>query len=135
MLDPELQESFKQHLLGTVLDIVVSTVPQFHDNEVHQVRLLALDVVLHCISPSKGLEPHVGRIMSIVMELLEKDNDVIASKALHIIFQLHKQHKQHVKSAAQPFLVFFKGLYKNFHKSVKHNFQQAYVRLDWKAPI
>lgn len=67
--------------------------PQFlSESNVQQVRKLVLEMI-HRLPTSESLRQYVKQILSLMLRLLQVDNEEIVLVCLRIIIELHKQFR------------------------------------------
>lgn len=94
------------------------TEPQQNDNIIHQTRAVMLEI-LNRLPHTEAMKEKFMDVLALAMQVLQNDNEENAVTAIHIIFDLQKNYRQHLVGQLQPFLDFVFRLYKSFPEIVK----------------
>lgn len=109
---------FLTHYLPAFRTVLcVRTTPQSEDNSIHRTRGTILEI-LNRLPPNEILRGRLLDVFSLVMEVLQKDNEENAVSAIHIIFELHRNFRRALVTQVQPYLTFVRGLYEAFPATV-----------------
>ncbi|KAK9874414.1 hypothetical protein WA026_002761 [Henosepilachna vigintioctopunctata] len=102
---------FLEHSVKIFLKILQEGEPLFiAEYNLQQVRKLILEMLYRLPTDDK-LKPYVKSILSLMLKLLEIDNEVNVLVCLKIIIELHKQYRPIFNLEIQHFLRFVKTIY------------------------
>lgn len=95
--------------------VQISTLPQKEIKNMivmfdFQVRKLILEM-LHRLPTNDLLKPYVKQMLSLMLKLLELENEENVLVCLRIIIELHKQYRPPFNPEIQHFLQFVKSIY------------------------
>ncbi|XP_044261128.1 transcription-associated protein 1 [Tribolium madens] len=111
ILSSSLYQSFLDHSVKIFLKILEEGDPHFiAEYNIQQVRKLILEM-LYRLPTNDLLRPYVKSILSLMLRLLEIDNEENVLICLKIIIELHKQYRPAFNLEIQHFLQFVKSIY------------------------
>ncbi|KAI4454767.1 ataxia telangiectasia mutated atm -related [Holotrichia oblita] len=111
ILSSSLYQNFLDHSVKIFLKILQDGEPHFiADYNIQQVRKLILEI-LYRLPTNEALRPYVKPILSLMLKLLEIDNEENVLVCLKIIIELHKQYRPAFNAEIQHFLQFVKSIY------------------------
>ena len=85
--------TFLDHLMKNFLKILQEGEPHFiSEYNIQQVRKLILEMI-HRLPTNDYLRPYVKQILSLMLKLLETENEENILVCLRIIIELHKQYR------------------------------------------
>jgi transformation/transcription domain-associated protein len=85
--------AFLDHLMKNFLKILQEGEPHFiSEYNIQQVRKLILEMI-HRLPTNDFLRPYVKQILSLMLKLLETENEENILVCLRIIIELHKQYR------------------------------------------
>lgn len=85
--------AFLDHLMKIFLKILQDGEPHFiSEYNIQQVRKLILEMI-HRLPTNEYLRPYVKQILSLMLKLLETENEENILVCLRIIIELHKQYR------------------------------------------
>lgn len=87
-----------------------------------QVRKLILEMI-HRLPTSEILRPYVGSILSLMLKLLQTDNEENILVCLRIIIELHKQYRPAFNPEIHMFLTLVKQIYSDLPKHMPKIFE------------
>lgn len=87
-----------------------------------QVRKLILEMI-HRLPTSEILRPYVGSILSLMLKLLQTDNEENILVCLRIIIELHKQYRPPFNPEIHMFLTLVKQIYSDLPKHMPKIFE------------
>lgn len=123
-----LYPTFLEHSIKIFLKILQEGEPHFiAEYNIHQVRKLILEI-LHRFPTNNLLRPFVKQMLSLMLKLLEVENEENVLVCLKIIIELHKQYRPPFNEEIQHFLHFVKGIYSDLPGHLNKIFEP-------KAPI
>lgn len=86
-------QGFLEHSMKIFIRILQEGEPQFlSENNVQQMRKLILEMI-HRLPTSEILHPYVNSILTLMLKLLQVDNEENVLVCLRIIIELHKQYR------------------------------------------
>ncbi|KAG5864322.1 hypothetical protein JTB14_004435 [Gonioctena quinquepunctata] len=123
ILNSALYPSFLDHSVNIFLKILDEGYPLFvAEYNIQQVRKLILEM-LYRLPTNETLRPYVRQILSLMLKLLEIDNEENVLVCLKIIIELHKQYKPPFSPEIQKFLQFVKSIYSNLPNHMNKIFE------------
>ena len=87
-----------------------------------QVRKLILEMI-HRLPTNDTLRPYVKQILSLMLKLLETENEENVLVCLRIIIELHKQFRPTFNTEIQHFLQFVKTIYRELPNHLNKIFE------------
>ncbi|XP_013100353.2 transcription-associated protein 1 [Stomoxys calcitrans] len=103
--------SFLEHSLKAFMHFLQDGEPQFiQEYQAHQVRKLILEMI-HRLPLSENLRQHVKSIISLMLNILQIDNEENVLVCLRIIIELHKNFRPSFNNEVQQFLALVKKIY------------------------
>ncbi|XP_046480160.1 transformation/transcription domain-associated protein [Neodiprion pinetum] len=103
--------AFLDHLMKIFLKILQDGEPHFiSEYNIQQVRKLILEMI-HRLPTNEYLRTYVKQILSLMLKLLETENEENILVCLRIIIELHKQYRPTFNPEIQHFLQFVKSIY------------------------
>ncbi|XP_012269997.1 transformation/transcription domain-associated protein isoform X2 [Orussus abietinus] len=115
--------AFLDHLMKIFLKILQEGEPHFiSEYNIQQVRKLILEMI-HRLPTNEFLRPYVKQILSLMMKLLETENEENILVCLRIIIELHKQYRPTFNPEIQHFLQFVKSIYSELPKHLPKIFE------------
>jgi transformation/transcription domain-associated protein len=120
---PELT-SFINLMMPLFLNYLsVASGPKFQDCPEHRIRLLILEIINRLPNNHEALRAHAIEANSVLMNILENDNEENALVALRIFIDLHRNFRAVLEEKeVQPFLDFVVNLYENLPTTVHEIF-------------
>jgi len=115
--------NFLRHLFPAFHKILSEGCAQFTEGPEQKIRNMLLEV-LNRLPNTETLRPHVQSMLSLCMQLLERDNEENAVICLRIIFDLHKNFRPTLEREVQPFLDFVQRIYRGLQKTVQQVFSE-----------
>ncbi|XP_069681279.1 transformation/transcription domain-associated protein isoform X3 [Periplaneta americana] len=104
--------TFLDHSMKIFLKILQEGEAQFiAEYNIQQVRKLILEMI-HRLPTNDLLRPYVKQILSLMLKLLETENEENVLVCLRIIIELHKQYRPQYNPEIQHFLQFVKTIYR-----------------------
>ncbi|PSN44253.1 Transcription-associated protein 1 [Blattella germanica] len=104
--------TFLDHSMKIFLKILQEGEPHFiAEYNIQQVRKLILEMI-HRLPTNDLLRPYVKQILSLMLKLLETENEENVLVCLRIIIELHKQYRPQYNTEIQHFLQFVKTIYR-----------------------
>lgn len=86
-------QGFLEHSMKIFIKVLQEGEPQFlSENNVQQTRKLILEMI-HRLPTSEILRPYVNSILTLMLKLLQVDNEENVLVCLRIIIELHKQYR------------------------------------------
>lgn len=86
-------QSFLEHSMKIFIKILQDGEPHFiSEYNIQQVRKLILEMI-HRLPTSETLRPYVNSILTLMLKLLQVDNEENVLVCLRIIIELHKQYR------------------------------------------
>ncbi|XP_057664226.1 transcription-associated protein 1 [Diorhabda carinulata] len=123
ILNSALYSNFLDHSVNIFLKILDEGYPLFvAEYNIQQVRKLILEM-LYRLPTNETLRPYVKQILSLMLKLLEIDNEENVLVCLKIIIELHKQYKPTFSPEIQKFLEFVKSIYSNLPNQMDKIFE------------
>ncbi|CAH1110190.1 unnamed protein product [Psylliodes chrysocephalus] len=123
ILNSALYSNFLDHSINIFIKILDEGYPLFvAEYNIQQVRKLILEM-LYRLPTNETLRPYVKQILSLMLKLLEIDNEENVLVCLKIIIELHKQYKPAFSSEIQKFLKFVKSIYSNLPNHMNKIFE------------
>ncbi|XP_033222256.1 transformation/transcription domain-associated protein [Belonocnema kinseyi] len=114
---------FLDHLMKIFLKILQDGEPHFiSEYNIQQVRKLILEMI-HRLPTNEYLRPYVKQILSLMLKLLETENEENILVGLRIIIELHKQYRPTFNPEIQHFLQFVKSIYSELPKNLPKIFE------------
>ncbi|KAF5284945.1 hypothetical protein FQA39_LY16900 [Lamprigera yunnana] len=111
IISSPLYGNFLDHSVKIFLKILQEGEPHFiAEYNIQQVRKLILEM-LHRLPTNDSLRPYVKPILSLMLKLLELENEENVLVCLKIIIELHKQYRPAFNAEIQHFLQFVKTIY------------------------
>lgn len=92
----------------------------------NQVRKLILEMI-HRLPTTEILRPYVGNILSLMLKLLQTDNEENVLVCLRIIIELHKQYRPQFNPEIHMFLSLVKQIYSDLPKHMAKIFEPRQV--------
>ncbi|XP_015602005.1 transformation/transcription domain-associated protein [Cephus cinctus] len=115
--------AFLDHLMKIFLKILQDGEPHFiSEYNIQQVRKLILEMI-HRLPTNEYLRPYVKQILSLMLKLLETENEENILVCLRIIIELHKQYRPTFNPEIQHFLQFVKSIYSELPKHLPKIFE------------
>lgn len=115
--------AFLDHLMKIFLKILQEGEPHFiSEYNIQQVRKLILEMI-HRLPTNEYLRPYVKQILSLMLKLLETENEENILVCLRIIIELHKQYRPTFNPEIQHFLQFVKSIYSELPKNLPKIFE------------
>ncbi|XP_011505966.1 PREDICTED: transformation/transcription domain-associated protein [Ceratosolen solmsi marchali] len=115
--------AFLDHLMKNFLKILQEGEPHFiSEYNIQQVRKLILEMI-HRLPTNDFLRPYVKQILSLMLKLLETENEENILVCLRIIIELHKQYRPTFNPEIQHFLQFVKSIYSELPKNLPKIFE------------
>ncbi|XP_028982080.1 transformation/transcription domain-associated protein [Diachasma alloeum] len=115
--------AFLDHLMKIFLKILQEGEPHFiSEYNIQQVRKLILEMI-HRLPTNDYLRPYVKQILSLMLKLLETENEENILVCLRIIIELHKQYRPPFNPEIQHFLQFVKSIYSELPKNLPKIFE------------
>ena len=122
MCSPQYPD-FLAHLMKIFLKILQEGEPYFiSEYNIQQVRKLILEMI-HRLPTNEYLRPYVKQILSLMLKLLETENEENILVGLRIIIELHKQYRPTFNPEIQHFLQFVKSIYSELPKNLPKIFE------------
>lgn len=116
-------QPFLEHSMKIFIKILQEGEPNFiSENNVQQIRKLILEMI-HRLPTSEILRPYVNSILSLMLKLLQIDNEENVLVCLRIIIELHKQYRPAFNPEIQMFLGFVKQIYSDLPKHLPKIFE------------
>lgn len=123
ILNSPLYPTFLEHAIKLFLKILQDGEPYFiSEYNIQQVRKLILEM-LHRLPTNDLLKPYVKPILSLMLKLLELENEENVLVCLRIIIELHKQFRPPFNPEIQHFLHFVKSIYQELPKHLESIFE------------
>lgn len=114
---------FLEHLLKNFLKILQDGEPHFiSEYNIQMVRKLILEMI-HRLPANDYLRPYSKQILSLMLKLLENENEENILVCLRIIIELHKQFRPTFNPEIQHFLHFVKSIYSELPKNLSKIFE------------
>ena len=115
--------AFLEHLMKYFLKILQEGEPHFiSEYNIQQVRKLILEMI-HRLPTNEYLRPYVKQILSLMLKLLETENEENILVCLRIIIELHKQYRPTFNpEVCQNFSMIFSILKKKKSTCIQFNF-------------
>lgn len=99
--------AFLDHLMKNFLKILQEGDPHFiSEYNIQQVRKLILEMI-HRLPTNDHLRPYVKQILSLMLKLLETENEENILVCLRIIIELHKQYRPTFNPEVRTRIIFF----------------------------
>ncbi|XP_058799221.1 transformation/transcription domain-associated protein [Phymastichus coffea] len=115
--------SFLDHMMKNFLKILQEGEPLFiSEYNIQLVRKLILEMI-HRLPTNDHLRPYVKQILSLMLKLLETENEENILVCLRIIIELHKQYRPTFNPEIQNFLQFVKSIYSELPKNLPKIFE------------
>lgn len=128
IVSSSLYPTFLDNSIKIFLKILQEGEPHFiAEYNIHQVRKLILEI-LHRFPTNNLLRPYVKPMLSLMLKLLEVENEENVLVCLKIIIELHKQYRPPFNEEIQHFLHFVKSIYSDLPNHMNKIFEP-------KAPI
>lgn len=128
IVSSSLYPTFLDHSIKIFLKILQEGEPHFiSEYNIHQVRKLILEI-LHRFPTNNLLRPYVKPMLSLMLKLLEIENEENVLVCLKIIIELHKQYRPPYNDEIKNFLNFVKSIYSDLPNHMNKIFEP-------KAPI
>ncbi|XP_049942725.1 transformation/transcription domain-associated protein [Schistocerca serialis cubense] len=123
-------QSFLDYTLKIFIKILQEGETHFiAEYSIQQVRKLILEVI-HRLPTNEVLRPYVKSIISLMMRLLEIENEENVLVCLRIIIELHKQYRPVFNAEIQNFLHFVKSIYRELPNHMPKIFEpRAAIRV------
>lgn len=116
-------QSFLEHSMKIFIKILQDGEPNFiSENSVQQIRKLVLEMI-HRLPTSDILRPYAKTILTLMLKLLQIDNEENILVCLRIIIELHKQYRPAFNPEIQHFLAFVKSIYSDLPKHLPKIFE------------
>lgn len=116
-------QPFLEHSMKIFIKILQEGEPHFiSEYNLQQVRKLILEMI-HRLPTSEILRPYVNSILSLMLKLLQIDNEENVLVCLRIIIELHKQYRPAFNTEIQMFLGFVKQIYSDLQKHLPKIFE------------
>uniref|UniRef100_A0A1Y1MXI9 FAT domain-containing protein n=3 Tax=Photinus pyralis TaxID=7054 RepID=A0A1Y1MXI9_PHOPY len=123
IISSPLYGNFLDHSLKIFLKILQEGEPHFiAEYNIQQVRKLILEM-LHRLPTNDTLRPYVKPILSLMLKLLELENEENVLVCLKIIIELHKQYRPAFNTEIQHFLQFVKTIYSDLPNHMNKIFE------------
>ncbi|KAL3270789.1 hypothetical protein HHI36_021313 [Cryptolaemus montrouzieri] len=123
ILSSPLYPLFLEHSVKIFLKILQEGEPLFiAEYNLQQVRKLILEMIYR-LPTNDTLRPYVKPILSLMLKLLEIDNEVNVLVCLKIIIELHKQYRPVFNQEIQHFLHFVKSIYSDLPNHMNKIFE------------
>ncbi|KAL7293008.1 hypothetical protein TKK_0013455 [Trichogramma kaykai] len=114
---------FLDHLMKNFLKILQEGEPHFiSEYNIQQVRKLILEMI-HRVPATEYLRPYIKPILSLMLKLLEIENEENILVCLRIIIELHKTYRPTFNPEIQHFLQFVKSIYSELPKNLPKIFE------------
>lgn len=105
--------AFLEHSIKLFLKVLQDSPPLFvSENNLQQVRKQILEMI-YLLPANEQLRPYVKQILTLMLKLLEIENEENVLVCLRIIIELHKQYRPQFNSEIQQFLQFVKSIYRD----------------------
>ncbi|XP_008557972.1 transformation/transcription domain-associated protein [Microplitis demolitor] len=115
--------AFLDHMMKIFIKILQDGEPHFiSEYNIQQVRKLILEMI-HRLPTNEHLRPYVKPILSLMLKLLETENEENILVCLRIIIELHKQYRPTFNPEIQHFLQFVKSIYSELPKNLNKIFE------------
>lgn len=115
--------TFLEHSMKIFIKILHDGDPHFvSEYNIQQVRKLILEMI-HRLPTSEALRPYVKQILSLMLKLLQTDNEENVLVCLRIIIELHKQYRPQYNPEILHFLTFVKAIYADLPKHLSKIFE------------
>ncbi|XP_034936834.1 transformation/transcription domain-associated protein [Chelonus insularis] len=115
--------AFLDYIMKIFLKILQEGEPHFiSEYNIQQVRKLILEMI-HRLPTNEYLRPYVKQILSLMLKLLETENEENILVCLRIIIELHKQYRPTFNPEIQHFLQFVKSIYSELPKNLPKIFE------------
>ncbi|KAG8225079.1 hypothetical protein J437_LFUL000058 [Ladona fulva] len=115
--------AFLEHSMRIFLKILQDGEPHFiAEYNIQQVRKLILEMI-HRLPTNEHLRPFVKQILSLMLHLLETENEENVLVCLHIIIELHKQYRPTFNPDILHFLQFVKCIYRELPNHLNKIFE------------
>ncbi|XP_071454988.1 transformation/transcription domain-associated protein [Hetaerina americana] len=115
--------AFLDHSMKIFLKILQDGEPHFiAEYNIQQVRKLILEMI-HRLPTNEHLRPFVKQILSLMLHLLETENEENVLVCLHIIIELHKQYRPTFNTDILHFLQFVKCIYRELPNHLNKIFE------------
>ncbi|XP_044007561.1 transformation/transcription domain-associated protein isoform X2 [Aphidius gifuensis] len=115
--------AFLDHLMKIFLKILQDGEPHFiSEYNIQQVRKLILEMI-HRLPTNETLRHYVKHILSLMLKLLETENEENILVCLRIIIELHKHYRPTFNPEIQHFLQFVKSIYSELPKNLPKIFE------------
>lgn len=116
-------QSFLEHSMKIFIKILQEGEPHFvSEYNIQQVRKLILEMI-HRLPTSEVLRPYVNSILTLMLKLLQVDNEENVLVCLRIIIELHKQYRPAFNPEIQQFLTFVRQIYSDLPKHLPKIFE------------
>lgn len=116
-------QSFLEHSMKIFIKVLTDGEPTFiSEYNVQQIRKLVLEMI-HRLPTSEILRPYAKQILTLMLKLLQIDNEENVLVCLRIIIELHKQYRPAFNSEIQQFLAFVKSIYSELPKHLPKIFE------------
>uniref|UniRef100_A0A1A9WAC6 Transformation/transcription domain-associated protein n=1 Tax=Glossina brevipalpis TaxID=37001 RepID=A0A1A9WAC6_9MUSC len=103
--------TFLEHSLKAFMHFLQDGEPKFMQEwHAHQARKLILEMI-HRLPISENLRQHVKSIISLMLKILQIDNEENVLVCLRIIIELHKNFRPSFNPEVQKFLILVKKIY------------------------
>lgn len=123
-------QAFLEHSMKIFIKILQDGDPHFiSEYNIQQVRKLILEMI-HRLPTSEVLRPYVNSILTLMLKLLQIDNEENVLVCLRIIIELHKQYRPAFNPEIQMFLSFVRNIYSDLPKHLPKIFEpRAAIRV------
>lgn len=116
-------QSFLEHSMKIFIKILQDGEPNFiSEFSVQQIRKLVLEMI-HRLPTSETLRPYAKPILTLMLKLLQIDNEENVMVCLRIIIEFHKQYRPAYNPEIQHFLAIVKGIYTDLPKHLPKIFE------------
>lgn len=115
--------SVLEHCLKVFLKMLEDGEPQFiQENTTQNIRKLILEMI-HRLPICESLRQHVKPIISLMLKLLQTENEENVLVCLRIIIELHKNFRPSFNPEVQQFLTYVKKIYNDLPNHVAKIFE------------
>ncbi|KAL9917178.1 transcription-associated protein Nipped-A isoform 1-T1 [Glossina fuscipes fuscipes] len=117
--------TFLEHSLKAFMHFLQDGEPKFMQEwHAHQARKLILEMI-HRLPISENLRQHVKSIISLMLKILQIDNEENVLVSLRIIIELHKNFRPSFNPEVQKFLILVKKIYTELPNHMNKIFEPA----------
>ncbi|XP_019648042.1 PREDICTED: transformation/transcription domain-associated protein-like [Branchiostoma belcheri] len=117
-------QSFLEHAIPRFLKVLQEGDTIFvQENPIQQLRKLLLEII-HRIPTNDHFRIYVSKVLSLMFQLIERENEENVLVCLRIIIELHKQFRPQIQPEIQHFLHMVKQIYKDLPANMNAMFEK-----------